>query len=210
MTNCLVIFTRYPEAGKVKTRLIPVLGAEGAAVLHRQMTESAIAQVKKLQFSLPLSLEVHFTGGDRQLMQQWLGDDIFYRQQSEGDIGMRMASAFQIAFTNNTDNVIIVGSDCPTLKSQIIAEAFQALSQHDLVLGPATDGGYYLIGLCRFIPDLFTGISWSTSEVFQQTLEIAEKLNLKVAYLTELSDVDRPEDLSFVYTHDQKNLSAKI
>ena len=200
MKKCSIVFTRYPEPGKAKTRLIPVLGAEGAAVIHRQLTEYAIAQVKQLQSSYPLSVEVHFTGGDRQLMQDWLGDGIIYREQSEGDLGLRMASAFQRTFTDGMDYVIIIGSDCPALNSQIIAEAFQALSQHDLVLGPATDGGYYLIGLRRLIPEIFTGISWSTSEVLQQTVKIAENLNLAVAYLPILSDVDRPEDLNNFYT----------
>nr|BAP91640.1 hypothetical protein [Phormidium sp. KS] len=198
MTNCLILFTRYPEAGKAKTRLIPVLGAEGAANLHRQMTEFAIAQIKKLQFSQPLSVEVHFTGGNFQLMQAWLGNEFIYRQQSEGDIGFRMASAFQTAFSNNIDKVIIIGSDCPNLNYQILAEAFQALDRNDLVLGPATDGGYYLIGLRRFISDIFIGINWSTSEVFQQTVEIADRISLNVAYLTELSDIDRPEDIHLV------------
>lgn len=198
MTNCLILFTRYPEAGKAKTRLIPLLGAEGAANLHRQMTEFAIAQIKKLQSSQPLSVEVHFTGGNFQLMQAWLGNEFIYRQQSEGDIGFRMASAFQTAFSNNIDKVIIIGSDCPNLNYQILAEAFQSLDRNDLVLGPATDGGYYLIGLRRFIPDIFIGINWSTSEVFRQTVEIAGKISLNVAYLTKLSDVDRPEDIHLV------------
>lgn len=198
MKKCLIVFTRYPEPGKAKTRLIPVLGAEGAAKLHRQMTENAIAQAKQLQSFHSLSVEVHFTGGSFLLMQEWLGHEITYRQQAEGDIGFRMASAFQTTFNNNIDNVIIIGSDCPTLNYQILSEAFQALHQHDLVLGPATDGGYYLIGLRHFIPELFTDISWSTSEVFQQTVEIAGKLNLAATYLTELSDVDRPEDLSIL------------
>ena len=198
MTNCLILFTRYPEAGKAKTRLIPVLGAEGAANLHRQMTEYAIAQIKKLQSSQPLSVEVHFTGGNFQLMQAWLGNEFIYRQQSEGDIGFRMASAFQTAFSNNIDKVIIIGSDCPNLNYQILAEAFRSLDRNDVVLGPATDGGYYLIGLRRFIPDIFIGINWSTSEVFRQTVEIAGKINLNMAYLTELSDIDRPEDLAIL------------
>ncbi|MBD2183877.1 TIGR04282 family arsenosugar biosynthesis glycosyltransferase [Planktothrix sp. FACHB-1355] len=198
MKECLILFTRYPEPGKAKTRLIPVLGAEGAANLHRQMTENAIAQAKQLQSFHSLSLEVHFTGGNFPLMQEWLGNEMTYRQQAEGNIGFRMASAFQTAFSNNIDNVIIIGSDCPALNYEILAQAFQALQQHDLVLGPATDGGYYLIGLRHFIPQLFTDISWSTSEVFRQTVEIAGKLNLAAAYLTELSDVDRPEDLSIL------------
>lgn len=198
MTNCLILFTRYPESGKAKTRLIPVLGAEGAANLHRQMSEYAIAQIKQLQSSHPITVEVHFAGGNLQLMQKWLGDDILYRQQNEGDIGFRMASAFQIAFSKKMNRVVIIGSDCPMLTSQILAEAFQFLSQRDLVLGPATDGGYYLIGLRRFIPQLFTGITWSTSEVFRETLEIAAKLNLRVGLLPTLSDVDRPEDISLL------------
>ena len=193
--NCLIIFTRYPEAKKTKTRLIPVLGAEGAANLHRQLTETIITQVKELQEVL---IEVHFTGGNQQLMQAWLGENITYRQQTEGDLGKRMATAFQTAFNSGIEKAVIIGSDCPALNSQIITEAFAALSQHELVLGPATDGGYYLIGLKRLIPELFTGINWGTSEVLQQTVAIAENLKLAVSYLTTLSDVDRPEDLAIL------------
>ncbi|MFB2838770.1 TIGR04282 family arsenosugar biosynthesis glycosyltransferase [Floridanema evergladense] len=190
--NCLIIFTRYPEPGKTKTRLIPILGAEGAANLHRQLTETVITQVKELQNVL---MEVHFTGGNQQLMQTWLGENLTYKQQIEGDLGKRMATAFKTAFNNGIEQAVIIGSDCPTLTSQIIAEAFAALFQHELVLGPATDGGYYLIGLKRLIPELFLGINWGTSEVLQETVKIAENLKLAVGYLTTLSDIDRPEDL---------------
>lgn len=192
MKKCLIIFTRYPEPGKTKTRLIPVLGAEGAANLHRQLTETVITQVQELQDVL---IEVHFTGGNQQLMQTWLGENITYRQQSQGDLGSRIATAFQTAFNQGIEKVVIIGSDCPTLNSQIIAEAFAAVSQYELVLGPATDGGYYLIGLKRLIPELFTGINWGTSEVLQKTVKIAENLKLAFTYLPTLSDIDRPEDL---------------
>ena len=194
--ECLIVFTRYPEPGKTKTRLIPVLGAEGAATLQRKMTENQLAEVKELQAFYSLSVEVHFAGGNEQLMQNWLGSNLIYRRQSEGDIGCRMASAFQASFAAGINGVVIIGIDCPDLNAQVIAQAFQALCQHDLVLGPAQDGGYYLIGLRRLIPELFTGISWSTAEVLQQTLSIAQKLELAVALLPLLSDIDRPEDLS--------------
>jgi hypothetical protein len=194
--ECLIIFTRYPEPGKTKTRLIPVLGAEGAATLQRQMTEDKLAEVKKLQAFYPLPVEVHFAGGNELLMQDWLGSDVTYRRQSEGDIGCRMASAFQVSFEAGMDSVVLIGTDCPDLNAPLIAQAFQVLHQHDLVLGPAQDGGYYLIGLHRLIPELFTGISWSTAEVLQQTQSIAQRLELAVAYLPLLSDIDRPEDLS--------------
>ncbi|GET37568.1 TIGR04282 family arsenosugar biosynthesis glycosyltransferase [Microseira wollei] len=192
----LIIFTRYPEPGKAKTRLIPVLGAEGAANLHRQMTEYTISQVRQLQTEHFVSIEVYFTGSDRAAFQNWLGSDLIYHSQGEGDLGSRMAQAFEAAFTSGIDSAIIIGTDCPSLNSELIAEAFQKLDQNDLVLGPATDGGYYLIGLRRLIPELFVGINWGTSEVFQKTVEIANNLKLAVAYLTFLSDIDRPEDLA--------------
>ncbi len=195
MSECLIIFTRYPEPGKTKTRLIPALGAEGAATLQRQMTEHTLAQVKELQAKRLVSVEVYFVGGNQQLMQSWLGTSVIYRQQGDGDLGRRMAIAFQTALEAGKQRVVVIGTDCPDLKAQLMVKAFHALEQHDLVLGPAQDGGYYLIGLCRLIPELFTGISWSTAEVLQQTMSIAQRLELAVAYLPMLSDVDRPEDL---------------
>lgn len=195
MSECLIIFTRYPEPGKTKTRLIPALGAEGAATLQRQMTEHTLAQVKELQAKRLVSVEVYFVGGNQQLMQSWLGTSVIYRQQGDGDLGRRMAIAFQTALEAGKQRVVVIGTDCPDLKAEVMVKAFNALEQHDLVLGPAQDGGYYLIGLCRLIPELFTGISWSTAEVLQQTMSIAQRLELAVAYLPRLSDVDRPEDL---------------
>jgi hypothetical protein len=192
----LIIFTRYPEPGKTKTRLIPVLGEEGAATLQRQMTESTLAEVKKVSRFYPSSMEVHFAGGNEQLMQDWLGSSIIYRRQTEGDIGCRMASAFQESFEAGIDSIVLIGIDCPDLNAQLMVQAFQALDRHDLVIGPARDGGYYLIGLRRFVPELFIGISWSTNEVLQQTQNIIQRLELAVAYLPLLSDIDRPEDLS--------------
>lgn len=198
MKDCLIIFTRYPEPGKTKTRLIPILGAEGAAKLQRQMTEQKLAEAKKLQQIHPLYIEVHFTGGTQQLMQDWLGN-LTYKQQSQGDIGCRMSAAFQTAFEAGMQRIVLIGIDCPDLKVELMAEAFQALNKHDLVLGPAKDGGYYLIGLNYLLPELFRGINWSTSEVLGQTQDIAQKLDLAVAYLPILSDIDRPEDLSVLY-----------
>ena len=195
-TECLIIFTRYPEPGKTKTRLIPLLGEEGAATLQRQMTEQKLAEVNQLLTFYPLSVEVHFSGGNESLMQEWLGLNWVYRRQSEGDIGDRMASAFQASFAAGMNAVVLIGTDCPELNAPLMTEAFQLLRQHDLVLGPALDGGYYLIGLRRLIPELFTGIPWSTAEVLQQTLSISQRLGLSVAKLPLLSDVDRPEDLS--------------
>ncbi|MEK0180990.1 TIGR04282 family arsenosugar biosynthesis glycosyltransferase [Microcoleus anatoxicus] len=191
----LIIFTRYPAPGKAKTRLIPVLGKEGAANLHRLMTQRTIARALSLQNSRPLSVEIHYTGSSQQLMEDWLGTEIVYHQQSEGDLGARMLAAFQKSFNLGIEKVAIIGTDCPKLKQQMLAKAFDDLSDKDLVLGPAKDGGYYLIGLRCLIPELFDGIHWGSNEVFADTLAIAKNLGLNIGILPTLVDIDRPEDL---------------
>ena len=196
--QCLIIFTRYPEPGKTKTRMIPALGAEGAAKLQRQMTEYTLIQGKKLQQDQPISIKVYFTGGTKSLMEKWLGTNIPYQLQCEGDLGKRMYTAFEQAFLTGMEKVIIIGIDCPDLTPSLLAEGFDALEENELVLGPAEDGGYYLIGLRRLIPELFVGINWGTAEVLAKTKKIAAQLGLSIHYLPVLNDVDLPEDLKTV------------
>nr|WP_225225376.1 TIGR04282 family arsenosugar biosynthesis glycosyltransferase [Komarekiella delphini-convector] len=191
----LIIFTRYPEPGKTKTRLIPALGTLGAANLQREMTEYTIFQVRELQKVTAISVEVRFAGGDLQLMQDWLGLGLVYQPQGEGDLGSRMARSLFDAFESGAEKVMIIGTDCPGVNAQILATAFEQLQAFELVLGPAIDGGYYLIGLRQPIPELFVNIEWGTAQVFQKTVEIAHLLNLSPVYLPTLADVDRPEDL---------------
>ncbi|NET32348.1 MAG: glycosyltransferase [Cyanothece sp. SIO1E1] len=193
--SCLILFTRYPESGKAKTRLIPFLGPEGAAALQRQMTEHILAQALMIQYSYALRTEVHFAGGDLAKMQSWLGFEPIYQAQSEGNLGDRIVRAFQQAFQAGMKRIVIIGADCPGLEPNQLMSAFNLLHQHDLVLGPAMDGGYYLVGLSRAMPGLFEGITWGTDQVMQQTVAIAQRLNLSFTHLDPLSDVDRPEDL---------------
>lgn len=198
MSETLIIFSRYPEAGKTKTRMIPVLGAVKAAKLQQQMSEHTLNTVRSLQAYRRNLIEVHFIGGNQQLMKEWLGSGVEYIEQVPGDLGFKMYSAFERAFSLNNQRVIIIGTDCPDIDLEILNDAFEALHQQDLVLGAAVDGGYYLIGLNNLnnsIAQLFENINWGTAEVFTQTQTIAAKLNLKVHYLPCLSDVDRPEDL---------------
>ena len=195
MTETLIVFTRYPEPGKTKTRMIPVLGAEGAAILQRQLTEHTLEQVKQLQSIRSVSLNCHFAGGNQQLMKEWLGNNLAYYPQQEGDLGQRMRSAFAQAFAAGNDRVVIIGIDCPDIDESLLNQAFDLLKHRDLVLGSAEDGGYYLIGLNRLIPELFAGISWGSDRVLTQTKDIANKLGLDCDYLTTLNDIDRPEDL---------------
>jgi rSAM/selenodomain-associated transferase 1 len=191
----LIIFTRYPEPGRTKTRLIPALGAMGAADLHRRMTEQALATARRFAAHQAVALEVRYTGGDAALIRQWLGANLLLRKQSDGDLGVRMRDAFHASFQEGGERVVLIGTDCPGITSDTLASAFKALRHNDLVLGPASDGGYYLIGLSRAIPPLFQGILWGTDRVLQYTLQIALGLDLRCDLLERLDDVDRPEDL---------------
>ena len=191
----LIIFTRYPEPGKTKTRMIPVLGAHGAAQLQRVMTEATLKIAQEVELKRCLSLVIYFTGGSLTLMQQWLGKDLTYFVQSQGDLGEKLQSALLDSHNHRISKVVFIGVDCPDLNTEILNQAFADLDTSDVVIGPAVDGGYYLIGLSRFLPELFDGITWGTDVVFTQTQKIAQSLGLVVSYLPILRDVDRPEDL---------------
>ncbi|MDK1022460.1 MAG: TIGR04282 family arsenosugar biosynthesis glycosyltransferase, partial [Candidatus Hydrogenedentes bacterium] len=194
----LIIFTRYPEPGKTKTRLIPALGPEGAAGLQRKMTEHAVRTHQAIR---DLSIELRFVGGSHDQMEKWLGKDVRYREQSGNDLGERMADAFQTAFSEDPDRIVITGIDSPEITGGILQAAFDALKRHDLVLGPATDGGYYLIGMRRTaalkaLPEIFLNVDWGTDRVLESTRSKIAKLKLGCALLAPLDDVDRPEDLA--------------
>jgi hypothetical protein len=191
----VIVFTRYPEPGKTKTRLIPVLGPEGAANLQRQMTEHTLARVRELARKRSVSIEVRYEGGSERLMGWWLGQDLSYCHQGSGGLGARLTRAFHDAFETGMERVVITGADCPGLTAEVIERAFAALRHSDVVLGPAYDGGYYLIGLRRPTPELFAGVSWGTGDVLKQTRQIIERLGLSSVLLEPLDDVDRPEDL---------------
>ena len=197
----LIVFTRFPEPGKTKTRLIPVLGAQGAARLQRQMTEHIIATAASLNGQNGPSVEVRHEGGNAVLMRDWLGSHLTYRPQGGGSLGRRMQRAFEAAFEGDAAAVVIIGSDIPGMTGDILRQAFEALRQKDLVLGPAKDGGYYLIGIRRTLSAetygrLFDGIDWGSDRVMSQSLQIANDLGLDLTCLESLADVDRPGDLS--------------
>ena len=194
--NRLIVFTRYPEPGKTKTRLIPALGPEGAVDLHRQMVDSTLTWARQLKNNSAISLEVRYEGGDEHQIRQWLGSDIPCCPQGNGDLGARMAQAFHEAFAAGMARVILIGTDCLGLTGGLVQTACEALMDNDVALGPAKDGGYYLIGLRKSIPQLFEGIPWGTGEVLPKTLRIAADLKLQVFLLEPLDDVDRPEDLA--------------
>jgi hypothetical protein len=193
--SILIVFTRWPEPGESKTRLIPVLGADGAADLQRQMTLHTIAHAREVARREHVALEARFAGGTADRMRQWLGGGMDYYPQGEGDLGARMEGALRDAFSRGAGRVVLVGTDCPGLDAAVMRSAFAALRRKDVVLGPATDGGYWLIGLRQHAPALFADMPWGTDAVFERTRDRARSLGLSVHTLGPLPDVDRPEDL---------------
>jgi rSAM/selenodomain-associated transferase 2 len=128
-------------------------------------------------------------------MAEWLGPGLAYHGQAGGDLGARMAHAFAEAFRTGAEKVVLVGTDCPGITTAVLRSAFNLLGFFDLVLGPARDGGYYLIGLRRQAPELFRDLPWGTATVAGRTLAAAEELGLRAVTVDPLVDVDRPEDL---------------
>lgn len=192
----LIVFARHPTPGKTKTRLIPLLGAGGAAALARRLTLRTLRTAKALpQAHSNVVVEVRYDGGSERAMQHWLGSETFCREQGPGDLGQRMARAFEDSFREGSTRSLIIGADCPDLTADLLNEAFQQLLNHSVVIGPATDGGYYLIGLSKPVPELFAGIEWGTGTVRKQSIEILHRLTITPHLLEPLDDVDRPEDV---------------
>lgn len=196
----IIIFSRYPRSGRVKTRLIPLLGSKGAAALHAYLTEQTLARAKEAARLRPALLSLRYTGASRQQMRDWLGSALPQVRQRGKDLGQRMASAFRASWAKGVQRAVLIGSDCPALSPVLIIQALSNLEQHDLVLGPARDGGYYLIGLRRISStgaqdSLFQDIGWGTGTVYQQTVGRAAAAKLTTLTLQELHDIDRPEDL---------------
>ncbi len=194
----VVVFTRYPEPGCTKTRLIPKLGEQGAADLQRQMTKRMVEVARKSRADTTV---IRYTGAPGASFEDWLGAGFLYTDQGEGDLGERMSRAFVDAFQAGATRVVLIGIDCPDVSEGILDAALDELGRHDLVLGPATDGGYYLIGIrksaqAQAIPHLFQGVDWGTEKVLAQTEAILEKQSLSSFQFAPLDDVDRPDDLA--------------
>lgn len=193
MSNCLIIFYKVPELSPVKTRLASVIGQVEAQNVYQRLVQYTQKQVSMLTcdkhvYYFPSTIE----------NDSW--DDLATEKhpQCDGDLGEKMKQAFAATFLKHYSKVVIIGTDCPELKSKHIEMAFECLSKNDVVIGPAADGGYYLLGMNRFHPKLFEEIVWSTSQVCSTTLEKCQKLRLTVGVLETLHDVDEPEDLKYL------------
>ena len=184
--------------------MIKRLGPHGAADLHRKMTEQIICTVEPILEKGKIQLQIYYCGGLLQEMETWLGRKHSFHIQQGNDLGQRMAHAFVQTRKQGFERILLIGSDCPDITADIITNGLEQLNSHDLVLGPAADGGYYLIGLSdqvKNISILFQSISWGTGQVLAQTVTQAEKGCFSFSLLPQLHDIDRPEDLVYLNYH---------
>jgi uncharacterized protein len=182
----VVAFARFPVAGMCKTRLIPAVGAEGAAAIHTRLVETCVAAMR----GSGLLIELRTTGAEADAFRNWLGDDISFVDQGDGDLGDRLACAAA------PYPVIFIGSDAPDLDAARLIAAATALQNAPAVIGPAEDGGYYLLGLNAPAPWLFKEMDWGTETVFDETMRRFAAHDITPVALEPLADVDRPEDLA--------------
>ncbi|HAS53511.1 MAG TPA: glycosyltransferase [Nitrospiraceae bacterium] len=192
--TCIILFIKYPEKGKVKTRLSKDLGDDVTLDLYRAFAADILATVRKT--GLPLRIcYAPADAGDK--VKAWLGDGWEYAPQPEGDLGARMEGAFRQAFDDGFERAVIIGSDIPDLPLRIINQAVKSLAFSDAVIGPSVDGGYYLIGFHQdtFLPVAFYGIPWSSPRVYPETMALLENAELRVHGLPKWPDVDTFEDV---------------
>lgn len=183
----IVVFAKAPAAGRVKTRLIPALGPEGAARLAREMLERTVEEAVATGLAVELCGEPHAAAW-------WDGGGIALSAQGGGDLGERLARAAERVLRKEA--VLLVGADCPALDRARLAAAAEGLKRHDAIIHPAEDGGYVLLGLRRFHPSLFAGIAWSTAEVAAETIRRIGALGWSLRVGETLRDVDEPADIA--------------
>ena len=189
-TERVIVFVKAPRMGTVKTRIAQTAGAERACAIYRQMVDGIVENLSAFK-----EVQLRFTPDDaRQEIQEWLRDGWSAQPQGSGELGERLDRAFQENFAEGLKRVAIIGSDCPEVGTSDVRAALSELKSHDLVVGPAVDGGYWLIGLRAPRSELFRDILWSSDQVLAQTLARAKTLGLRIQLLRILTDIDTEKD----------------
>jgi len=186
----LIILTKNPEAGMVKTRLAQTIGNEQALEVYETLRRHTARIADKVHAE-----RVVFYSSFIPTSDIFINENFSAKLQEGNDLGERMLHAINSGFKNGLHHVVLIGTDCYELNSAIIENAFAALERSDAVIGPATDGGFYLIGMNRTIPELFLNRQWSTSDVLSESIAILKQLEITHELLPELSDIDTFDDL---------------
>ncbi|MBA2562097.1 MAG: TIGR04282 family arsenosugar biosynthesis glycosyltransferase [Chitinophagaceae bacterium] len=190
----LIIFVRNPVLGKVKSRLAETLGAENAVKIYKKLLQHTHDITKDIVAEKYIFYADYINNDDI-----W-ENEIYYKERQSGlDLGERMKNAFELLFDKGYKEIIIIGSDCYELKAEILLTAFDRLRNVDIVIGPATDGGYYLLGMNILIPQLFESKNWSSNNVLSETITQINTYNYSLYRLQTLNDVDEEKDVTFSY-----------
>lgn len=184
----LIVFVKNPELGKVKTRLAQSVGDQEALRIYIELLNHTRRVTSEIEVTRFLFYAEHIAHGDA-----WSGQLYEKRLQSPGGLGKRMSMAFAECF-KSCDRVLIIGSDCASLTADHIREAVESLGDKNVVIGPSFDGGYYLLGMDGYYPQLFENIEWSTDTVFAETVKRIESSQLSYTTIEALSDIDYIED----------------
>jgi hypothetical protein len=187
-SRSLVIFATAPEKGRVKSRIAADLGPDVALTAYRTLAEHAVAAASQVDWCRKTI--AYAPNGKADAMRDWFGDLFDYRAQGDGDLGRRMLAAFERAFQDGADRVILIGVDCPGVSEGVISDAFARLDTADAVVGPSFDGGYYLIGMKKPLTPLFTDIPFGTGDTLQRTLTAARRGGIRVSLLEWKRDVN--------------------
>lgn len=195
--RALVVLTKAPVRGLVKTRLAAAIGPDAALAVHERLVAHTLTEVARACERLaPIDAVVRVTPDEAtESARRWVPSAIRVAPQGDGDLGARIGRAMEAAFAAGASRVVSIGIDCPDLTSEHLALAFDALERSDVVLGPAKDGGYWLIGARARAPALFADVPWSTPDVLALTRRRAREAGWSLAELKTLSDVDTPADL---------------
>ncbi len=189
MKQALIIFARNPIRGKVKTRLAATLGEDKALSIYQSLLEHTF----QITRSLPCDRYVFYADGIS-LNDHWPDDVYLKRNQAGEDLGARMLHAFHTLFQESYEQILIIGTDCFELTADGIQKAFNVLNNHQVVIGPSADGGYYLLGMRQCFPFLFEGIAWSTDTVYNKTIQQLELHKISYNLLPVLNDIDTEDD----------------
>jgi uncharacterized protein len=193
-STALIVFSKAPVAGQAKTRLIPALGATGAAALAERLLAHTVGAALSTGFEYVELCAA--PDGRHPALARWADlPGLVLTDQGDGDLGERMHRALARALRHH-HRALLIGSDVPALDAHCLAQAAAALADHDAVFVPALDGGYALVGLRRTAPQLFAGIAWSSAQVMAQTRALARQSGLRWAELPAVADIDEPADLA--------------
>jgi len=193
--HVLVIFLKYPEAGRVKTRLAEAIGKNQAAKLYRLFCERICNNFRSDSWNI---LVCYTPYRKRGALEEWLGSENDFLFQKGKNLGERLNVAVQCAFKRGAKRVVVIGTDMPQLGQSEVKEAFRKLQKYDAVIGPATDGGYYLLGLCRYDKRIFERIQWSTNAVYGETCSRLRDCRFSTAILKKKMDIDTISDLKLL------------